>query len=235
MPAHSRIKPPAGPARSLERTRLAAAIEAHAAAVAQAERVTAAQQRAEDAYFELYPAVAAAREALARAREYEPLRLVDVALGDAEDIPGAAEAEAALEEAEQRLAEARSVRSAIRDEAGRADQAVEQTKFEIDRAVAAAVAADPARAALLAEFRRVGARALHCAQALRTAGLIVQGAEAHGLAFRIHEAPTSIDKTAFRPDPGWLNAIAALREDADSVLPGLPGAEDDPGEAAAVT
>jgi hypothetical protein len=42
--------------------------------------------------------------------------------------------------------------------------------------------------------------------------------------FRITDAPTTVDKigTAFRPDPDRLSASAALHEDADAPLPGLP-------------
>jgi hypothetical protein len=33
---------------------------------------------------------------------------------------------------------------------------------------------------------------------------------------------------ALAKDPAWLAAAAALREDAEAQLPGLPSAEDDP-------
>jgi hypothetical protein len=41
--------------------------------------------------------------------------------------------------------------------------------------------------------------------------------------------PTTVDKlgTALRPDPDWVSASAALREDADAALPGLPPDEPD--------
>ena len=80
---------------------------------------------------------------------------------------------------------------------------------------------------MLDEFFRSAKRALRCAQILRSAGTPVQGAQGSGLMFRITDAPTTVDKlgTAFRPDPDWISASAALREDADAPLPGL--AEDD--------
>jgi len=73
-----------------------------------------------------------------------------------------------------------------------------------------------ARAAVLAEFSRCARRALRCAQILRTSGLIVRGAEGHGLAFRITDAAAPVGRSAFVHDPGWAAAIAALRDDADA-------------------
>jgi hypothetical protein len=57
--------------------------------------------------------------------------------------------------------------------------------------------------------------------------MIVRGAEGHGLAFRITDAAAPIGRTAFVRDAEWAAAIAALRDDPDARLPGLP-AEDGP-------
>jgi hypothetical protein len=65
---------------------------------------------------------------------------------------------------------------------------------------------------------------------LGQAGLTVQGAQAHGLRFVISDAAAPMGVQAFVKDPAWLAALAALREDADAQLPGLPSAEDYPAE-----
>ena len=114
------------------------------------------------------------------------------------------------------------------DEAERARIAVDARSRDLDEAVRSAVAADPTRAAVLAEYNRAARRALRCAMILRTSGMIMRGHEAHGLRFVINDAATAIDKmgTAFVPDPEWVAAVSALHSDADALLPDLPPPDD---------
>ena len=143
---------------------------------------------------------------------------------------GVTDAQHALADAEKAVNEARRVRSLLEQEIQHSEAETKLALHELDKAVAAVVSTDPARASVLSEFNRSARRALRCAQILRTAGLTVQGAQAHGLRFVISAAAAPMGVQAFAKDPAWLAARAALREDADAQLPGLPSAEDDPAE-----
>jgi hypothetical protein len=214
------------PPRSPERQRLFDAIQRRDDAVFQHERVNDALGKLDDELFDrLEPAVRRAQEALEEAVAAAPERLVAEALGEpagADAGPSVTEAESALKIADQALVDARSARSILRDELRGREYQVDQAKRVVDQAVSAVVSGE--KGAVLDEFIRCSQRALRCAQILRTIGTPVQGSTGHGLMFRITDAPTTVDKlgTAFRPDPDWLSATAALREDADTPLPGLP-------------
>jgi len=222
MAAPTKGVPP--PPRTAERARLAAAIERKSDAEFQLARVGDALEKIDETIFErLEPAVRRAREDLDGAIAAAPRALVAKALGETPEAgPTVAEAEAALAAASKELADARQARSLLRDEQRHREYAVDQAGKRVDEAAKGVVASDPARQAVLDEFFRCGRRALHCAQILRTVGTPIQGAQAHGLMFRITDAPVPIDRVAFRPDPGWLSALAALREDADAAFPPLP-------------
>lgn len=219
------------PSRSPERQRLAAAIRRHADAVAALGRIGEAQERLEAEFFDvLVPAVPAARAALEDARVAAPAALVDRLLGDAPGAgPSLAEAEAALAEAEKKLADGREARSLLAEEAARAETAVNSAQFAVGNAIRDAVASDPSLAALRAEFTRSARRALRCLQALFTAGHKIGAIEAHGLRFAIGEAAAAIGQKTFFHDSEWTAALAALRDDPDAALPGLP--EPDPDDA----
>jgi hypothetical protein len=208
---------------------LALAIEAHSQAVERQERVLAALQRLADQIFDqLRPAASRAEKALAVARQQAPRLLVDALLGDEPVRSTVADAELELGVAERKLADAKEAKSVLSDEAERARIAVNAAQRDLDEAVRSAVAADPRRAAVLAEYNRAARRALRCAMILRTSGMIMRGHEAHGLRFVINDAARAIDKmgTAFVPDPEWVAAVSALHSDADALLPDLPPPDD---------
>jgi hypothetical protein len=218
-----------------ERRDLAAAIARHAAAQAALDRVTEAERRLADELFDvLHPAVTAAEEAVEEARERAPSAALAAALGDPppEGLT-APEAEAALAEAQRQVEQVRAARSLLATEATRATADLTARAFGLDQAVKAVVATSPAVAALRAEFYRAAARALRLARALRSAGVPVGRADAHGLRLVLGEAAAAVGQQAFRPDPAWLAAIDRLREDAAAPLPGLP--PDDPADASAGT
>jgi hypothetical protein len=97
----------------------------------------------------------------------------------------------------------------------------------LDDAVKGVVGADPARAALVAEFDRCARPALRLAMALKTAGITPAAVDAHGQRMAVTYVPVPIGApSAFAPDPTWVAALAALREDADALFPGLPPDED---------
>jgi hypothetical protein len=212
--------------RSDERARLADCITAHAHAAHEAARVEEARERTYARLFdELHPAVRQAQQALEEAKANAPHALVDTVLGNGEDPydgPTVKEAEAALRDAETNLADGRQARLMLSDHATKAAIAVGEAERHVTAAVQAVVQASTARALLLAEYWRSANRALRCAQALRTSGVNMQGAESHGLRFVIGEAAAAVGEHPFKHDAEWLTALAALREDADARLPELP-------------
>jgi hypothetical protein len=226
-------RPPLANHRSPERQRLADAIARHAGAAQALARVAAAQTRLTDQlYDQLEPAATAAREAFEAAQKRAPELLVAAALSEpAPAGPSVPAAEAALAAAQRAVADCRAGRQLLADEAARAAVAAKMAERALDNAVKAVVATDPARAALYDAFVSSARRALRCVAALRTAGLTIGGIEAHGVRFDFREAATAIGEHAFRHDPEWVAALAALREVADAALPGLPPDEPEPDDA----
>jgi hypothetical protein len=202
---------------------------AHRDTAREAARVEEARERTYARLFdELHPAVRQAQQALAEATANAPRALVDAALGDGEDRydgPTVKESEASLRDAERALADGRQARLLLSDHATKAAIAVGEAERHVTAAVQAVVSASPARASLLAEYWRCANRALRCAQALRTSGLTMQGAQSHGLRFVISEAAAVVGEHPFKHDAEWTAALAALREDADARLPDLPAAD----------
>jgi hypothetical protein len=112
----------------------------------------------------------------------------------------------------------------------RSRTAVNSARFNLDTALSAAIAADPAVDALKAEFVIAGRRLLRSAQILRTAGVNMRGIEWAGLSARIGDAPAAIGMRGFWPHLTMQAAVAALRENPDHVLPAdVP--PDDPDDA----
>jgi hypothetical protein len=222
------------PPRSAERQRLADAIERHANAVAQRERVTEAQQRLDGEYFDrLQPTVAEAHEALAEARHGAPHALVEALLADEPAGSSAvAEAEAEFRQAEAKVAEARQARSMLRDELRGREHAADQAKRAVDAAVRAVVSSDPAKQEVLREFFATGRQVLRLARVLRTMGDVVTGISADdiGLHLRIGDIamPGDPNRCLYTPNPEWLSALAGMSTDADQPLPGLPEPEPEP-------
>ena len=235
-PAEPRSSPQ-GTTRTPERQKLAERIAAHAKAIRQKERILDAWHRIQDQIMsELGPAVRAAQEALIEARTHQSEKLVDALLDGMSSRPTAVEdAERDLAEAQKAVAEARKARALLKDEADTADFAVDRARHELERAVAAVVDADPTRAALRDQFFRYGRRCLRLAVALKTSGLNMMGCEAHGLQFKITQAPQTMDQLdrPVPPDPAWAQALAALHEDPDASLPDLLDPDEDRRAAAA--
>jgi hypothetical protein len=239
MSALRRLSPPPAPPRSPEREKLADAISSLAQAVYEADRVEAARQKLDDRYFdELQPAAEEAREALVEAEEVSPQHLVDAVLEGKISEDATAVARINLRQAEVAVEQARSARRVLENEAERAQVAIGNARQALDKAVQNVVQADPAKQAVTAEFFRTGRHLLRLARVIRTMGIIAQGVAAVdiGLVLRINDIikPGSVNSTgasSFTRDPAWTSALAALREDADTLLPGLPPTDDDePGE-----
>jgi hypothetical protein len=221
----STMKP--APPRSPERQALSRAIEHHADAIFQHERVTDALSKIDEHVFDLQPAVRRAREVVDQALRLAPELLVARTLGEPPDPdqPTVADAEAALKEADRALIDARSARTMLRDELRDREYQVEQAKRALDAAVKAVVASDPAKLAVMREYFASGRRALRLARIIRTFGDIAVGVsdDESGLHFRVGDRSALGNMgIMYRPEPAWTAALAALREDPDAELPSLP-------------
>jgi cellobiose-specific phosphotransferase system component IIA len=129
------------PPRSPERQRLAEAIQAHSDAIDRAARVNDAQQRVDDQLFnQLQPAVRAAQKAIDEAHAIAPEMLIDSVLRNESVVGGmtVAQSQAALAEAEQKVAEARLARALLAKESERAQIAIGTALRELSSAVNAA-------------------------------------------------------------------------------------------------
>jgi hypothetical protein len=238
MPAlvrHAPLPDQPPPPRSPERERLATAISTLAQATYEVDRVEEARQKLDNRLFDvLNPAVTAAREALVEAEDSAPNALVDAVLagGISEDATAVARIE--LRQAETAVQQVREARRVLENRAAQAQIDIGNARQALDRAVAAVINADPAKKALVAEFYRSGRRTLQLARAIRTMGIIAQGVEAVdiGLTLRIGDilrpGGSSTGQSSFQRDPDWAAAVAALRDDADVALPGLPAEDDAP-------
>lgn len=221
---------PAKPARSAERQRLAEAIEGYREATTDLDRARQAEEKLFDEILATREEIDAAAKALDEAIAARPQALVSATLGEpAAEGPSASDCEKRLAGLRKKLAEKREARRLVEAEAARVTDAVRMAATALDAATSSAIAADPSVAALKAEFITSACRMLRLAQVLRTAGVSMGAIEAHGLRTWIGDAAAPVGERAFFDDPTWLAAIAALREDADALLPGLP--PDDPDEA----
>jgi hypothetical protein len=222
-------------AANTERQHLAATQERLRAAEEKAERTSDALSRLEsDLYGQLIPGVPAARAALEAARARQPHLLVAAALGEEGDpsSPSVADAEAALALAERRLADVREAIRLIREEAQRANDALDAARHARDNAVRAAVLADEATDDLRATFRVSATRTLRLARSLKSAGINLGPFDAHGQRMVILAEPVVIGApSAFSPDPVWESAIELLKNDSVARLPGLPELESEPDDA----
>jgi hypothetical protein len=196
-------------ARLPERARLAAAIERHAEAAGQLARVEAAVQKLYDDNIASRTKIAAARRGLSIAAAGRSEILISQALGEpAPDLPDPLECERVLSECERELDDGRKARHLLEAEAQRAKFALDLTEMGLKRAVADVVASDPALAALRAEFERCRLRLSVLIGALLGAGVTT--------------SRVAWGESAFVPAADWVNALVALRTDADGRLPGIP-------------
>jgi cellobiose-specific phosphotransferase system component IIA len=232
MPATAKAVPP--PPRSPGRQRLHDAIQRYVAAVAQHERINQALGKLDgDIYGVLERNVRRAREALDEAHAVAPEMLVASALGEPADpaAPTVAKAEAALKDADRALLDARQARSTLRDELRDRENTVDQAKRAVDAAARSVVSQDPTTRAVLNEFNRAGRHLLRLSRVMRTLEIGHTGMSADdlGLSLRIVDIapPGEPNRSLYRPEPAWLAALAALRDDADTELPGPPPAEED--------
>ena len=202
---------PTASQRMPERARLASAIERHRGAAEQLARVEAAIQKLYDDSIASRTKIAAARDALHIARHGQSEILISKALGEpAPDLPDPAEAERVLSECERQLEDGREARKHLEAEAQRARSSAGLAKDAVDRAVGDVVAIDPALVRLRAEYARTMASAARLWRSLRSAGVL-----------GVNNIVTRLDGD----DPAWIDALAALRENPDAPLPGLPPEE----------
>jgi hypothetical protein len=238
MPTLTRRAPaadPVPPPRSPERERLAVAISTLAQCTYEADRVEEARQKLDERFFDvLQPAVTAAREALTEAEELAPNALVDAVLEGGISEDATAVAKINLRQAEVAVEQTRSARRVLENRAQDAQIDIGNARRNLDAAVAAVIQSDPAKKAVVSAFFAAGRRTLQLARAIRTMGIIAQGVEAVdiGLTLRIGDilkpGGSNTGQSSFQRDPDWAAAVAALRDDADVALPGLPAEDDAP-------
>jgi hypothetical protein len=215
--------------RSPERQRLADAQAVFAAAEGRVQRAGAAQDRLSRKLIDaLLPAVEEAEERLQAAREQAPRALVANLLADEPPVRSVvADAESELRRTEEAVAEARQARELLTAEAHEANLELQGARDRLDAAVRAAVRADPARDTLAVEFNRSCMRTLQLARALTAAGVSIPDVDDHEHGTFLHignlaqSGPVG-SVSSFRSDPMWAAALAALRVDPDTELPGLP-------------
>jgi hypothetical protein len=233
MPTLTRRAPP----RSPERQKLATAISTLAQCTYEADRVEEARQKLDERFFDvLQPAVTAAREALVQAEDSAPNALVDAVLEGGISENATAVAKINLRQAEVAVEQSRAARRVLENRAADAQVDIGNARLALDRAVQNVIQSDPAKKALMAEFFRAGRRTLLLAGIIRTMGIGATGVanDRVGLTLRISDilkpGGSSTGASSFQRDPSWARAVAALRDDADVALPGLP-ADDPAGEA----
>jgi hypothetical protein len=190
-----------------EREKLASLIERLKAASDYAAQCAAAQGRAPDVY-DLAERRDAAEAALAEARENEPRHQI------AALINNKIKAEIALATADAELARARQVRDMLAAELDSANAAIAMRRSYLREAVGRVLRADPAPAALLAEYKAAQDRVaeLHAALSVISAvdGLSNNFWDAEPLA----RVPVQSPAVA-----AWRDALAALETDASALLP----------------
>ena len=227
------------PALSLERTALAAAIERHAAYLAERDAANRAEGPAEDAVTAAHRAVEAAQQAVERAPADAGRYLIAKAQGTAGEAPRTIrQARDALTDAEDALEAAIAARDAVKAEAARL--ATSWTDTVVTRAAKAVLQAEghDAARAVAAEVIRLQHDLVRAGQTL--AFLVeaqvfpVVGAigsnygkpadeEIRDALFRLqYSPPLTWHELTDRTDGAavWRAAVAALEADATAPLPG---------------
>jgi len=141
------------PPRSPERVELASAIEHHAAALDAVRRVSHAREQADEVVYRAADALEAAETALKEAQAGEGARLAAAALGEADGIPSAADAEADVTRAANDLNIARRTRDALDERAQREAAEVERAQTALGKCIGAVVRSEVDTTRLLAEAR----------------------------------------------------------------------------------
>jgi chromosome segregation ATPase len=201
------------PPRTPEREALAEAIARRDAATKQLARVQAALDRASDAVYDSKDGVDKAIAALDEAKADEGRHLTAVALGEADAaLSPVKTAAAVVEQANEQLATARAMRTALEAEIKTAENDLMWTKNKIDDAVSAAVKTDPAVRQLVADFEAASKTYAELRQAMN----VVRRE-------RMPDTPGSWDSvrnwSELPAATAWKVAIDALASDADALLP----------------
>lgn len=211
------------PQRSPERAALADAIERHSSAQDYLARVEDAIQRKNDAILTLWREIEAAEEALTKAKEREPSRLV-AALVDGE----------AEQEESQTADEAESRLTSLRDQQQRArldlallkheqKNAATSCSFAVQRrkeAIEKVVRAEGQVERLLALYDGLRARAA----ALLDALFVVSFAAPRNWRGQVvYDQTLQVSEIDPEPKNKWMAALKALETDPDALLPEIMG------------
>jgi hypothetical protein len=209
--------PPEAPARTPDRQRLADAIDAHRGATeAHSRGVQAIEALRDELYEKLRPELGACKERLEDARAGEPFRLTQRLLDSEPDESGGADpvadAERALDKAQQAVDRAHEGRQLLEIELGERDRQLNMARHNLDTAVAHAISTDPLKDQLVSEFFRVGKHLLRLAQIAKTLGIRLSGVDNEdvGLNLRLNviTRPGSQGEVDdFKPDIAFSEAM----------------------------
>ena len=202
-----------------ERAALATAIARHADAAERLDRIRSALDRLPSSD-EMASKLEAATAALADARLTENANTVARLLGEPADPDPVPAAKAAHAETADSLAQVRQQRDLLAGQERQAETTLSYRLMDLKRDLAAVLQASPAVAALAEAFAAAQRRVVELRAALRAVSAANGIPESH----RLWEA---LPGDGFFPDrlpavAAWRAAIAALAQDPNTPLPGLP-------------
>jgi hypothetical protein len=200
-----------------DRPALAAAISAHDAAAERLDRVRSALDRATPPW-QAAERLEAAEAALAEARQTHAATAVARLLGDPSSPDPVTPAAAAYAKAEAALAEARQTHDLLTTQLADAGRAEAWHRARLGAAVGDALRASPEVAALAEAFAAAQYRLADLRAALRA----VSAANGIPEVFRFWDAQHGYRDDQLPSIAAWRDAIAALAEDPNTPLPGLP-------------
>ena len=199
------------PVRSPERQALAAVIERRSAARNRLARINEALDQCGRPW-ELMKVVERAEAALAEATAIEPQRRVARILGDPEpEGPRLDEAERSLAAARDAHASAVQIREVLAQQQKEAEAEVERAGRFIGDEISRVVASEPGIHKLVDALKHHERELVSIRLTLGSIRSFIPHEHRSWDAIRDHKDVL--------PDPGWREAIAALSEDADAMLP----------------
>jgi hypothetical protein len=204
--------------RTPERAALAAAIREHDDAAARLARVRQAKEEADEVRYRASAALTKAETAVEEAKQTEGARLAAVALGETDDTLSVADAELALVQATNDYAVTRNTIAALEARETAERRAVETALRARYEALHAAVKADPATHALVANYQAAQKHYLDLCKLLAALGDIgCCPLEQFGEGYSPRH--NFVSQGTAPSAPAWLAAIHELQTNADAPLP----------------
>jgi len=206
--------------RSLQRQKLAEAIEQHRIAATEYARIEGAIERVWNE--KLLPADAAVVSSSAVLEELSADEAAIAAanfLGDRDDADKLQSARRTLDEAQSALKEARAIRDGLQARLSTASTARDQTRSNLDEALCDVVRGDPAMAALIERYR---AAQREYSTVHRLLDSLVSFRPGHVFVPAVTYQMWGFPEPDKREVDAWKGAIDKLRSDASTPLPSGP-------------